>query len=263
MQSVSSEALSRRSFVRTGLAALGATATLGCGTDESVLAGPTSGTARLSARPGVPVGTPTLGASALGLGSPRDGWLYVPTTYTAATPTPMMVLLHGATGDSDNWVSYQTRAEERGIIALAIDSREGTWDVIRSSYGHDIRFLDSALQQVFDVCNVDPERMLAAGFSDGASYSLSVGLANGDLFSHVSGFSPGFVIPGSTAGKPTVFVSHGEADTILPVNLSRDQIVPGLRDAGYDVTYVEFAGGHQVPAEVAESALDWFLDLGA
>jgi phospholipase/carboxylesterase len=174
-----------------------------------------------------------------------------------------MVLLHGATGDADNWASYQARAEERGIIALAIDARESTWDFIRSSFGHDIRFLDSALEKTFGLCNVDPARMLITGFSDGASYSLSVGVANGDLFSHVAGFSPGFMSPDMTIGRPPVFVSHGEGDTILPVNQSRDQIVPALRNAGYDVTYVEFAGGHQLPAEISESALDWFLGIGA
>jgi predicted esterase len=49
---------------------------------------------------------------------------------------------------------------------------------------------------------------------------------------------------------------------VLPVAGSRDVIVPGLRDAGYDVTYTEFAGGHLVPAEISESALDWFLNGG-
>jgi predicted esterase len=36
-------------------------------------------------------------------------------------------------------------------------------------------------------------------------------------------------------------------------------IVPELRNAGYDVTYREFDGGHEVPAEISEEALDWFL----
>ncbi|MDX1394446.1 MAG: phospholipase [Gemmatimonadota bacterium] len=253
--------LSRRSFVRNGLAALGATASLGCGSNDPAGPAVDGGSPRLSARPGGTTGTPATGASALGLSAPRDGWLYVPTTYDAATPTPLMVLLHGSRGRADNWMSYQTRAEERGIIALAVDSRDATWDLIISDFGPDIAFLDAALEHAFALCNVDPARLLIGGFSDGASYALSVGLANGDLFSHVLAFSPGFNLTQPTVGMPSVFVSHGDADTILPVNSSRDDIVPDLRARGYDVSYLEFDGGHQVPAEVADAALDWFLGV--
>lgn len=34
---------------------------------------------------------------------------------------------------------------------------------------------------------------MCAGFSDGASYALSLGLPNGNLFSHIVAFSPGFM----------------------------------------------------------------------
>jgi predicted esterase len=60
-------------------------------------------------------------------------------------------------------------------------------------------------------------------------------------------------------GKPRIFVSHGTQDPILSVAASRDRIVPALREDGYDVTYEEFVGGHQVPRVVSEQALDWFL----
>jgi predicted esterase len=40
------------------------------------------------------------------------------------------------------------------------------------------------------------------GFSDGASYALSLGLANGDLFTHVLGFSPGFMRVPRHVGRP-------------------------------------------------------------
>jgi phospholipase/carboxylesterase len=43
------------------------------------------------------------------------------------------------------------------------------------------------------------------------------------------------------------------------VTISRDGIVPTLRRAGYDVTYREFEGYHEVPSEISETALDWFL----
>lgn len=151
------------------------------------------------------------------------------------------------------------------MVLLVPDSRGDTWDAIRGAFGPDVEFIDRALQHVFDRCAIDATRIALAGFSDGASYALSLGISNGDLFSHLIAYSPGFfesVEP--LVGKPRVYISHGEADVVLPVTLSRDRIVPTFTNAGYDVTYEEFAGGHEVPAAISESALDWFLeDQGA
>jgi len=54
-----------------------------------------------------------------------------------------------------------------------------TWDVILGQYGPDIAFIDSALAQTFSRYAFDPNH-IAVGFSDGASYALSVGITNGD-----------------------------------------------------------------------------------
>ena len=149
------------------------------------------------------------------------------------------------------------------MILLAPDSRSSTWDLVQGSFGPDVAFLDLALQYTFERCRIDPARLALGGFSDGASYALSLGLPNGDLFSHLVAYSPGFLVRSRPlAGTPRIFVSHGTNDTILPVSISRDTIVPALRDAGYDVTYQEFDGGHEVPAAISEAALDWFQAAG-
>jgi hypothetical protein len=44
--------------------------------------------------------------------------------------------------------------------------------------------------------------MCVAGFSDGASYSLSLGIGAGDVFSHVAAFSPGFMTPRDARAHP-------------------------------------------------------------
>ena len=146
------------------------------------------------------------------------------------------------------------------MIVLAPDSREVTWDLALGGFGPDVAFLDEALQFTFDRCRVDPTRIALGGFSDGASYALSLGVSNGDLFSHLIAYSPGFYLPATPiVGLPPVFVSHGTEDPILPVSTSRDVIVPELRGSGYDVVYEEFIGAHEVPPAITEGALDWFL----
>ena len=82
------------------------------------------------------------------------------------------------------------------------DSRGPPWDVLEGGYGPDVAFLDRALELTFSRCAIDPARIAAEGFSDGASYALSIGITNGDLFSHVIAFSPGFMAPKEPWGKP-------------------------------------------------------------
>ena len=258
---VSRPGMSRRRFVRSGLAAVAASMLPGCNPSSSTSTGPDgSGGPRLTARPGSPTVTPTVGLSELGIGTPRDGLLYVPESYSPETPAPLFIAFHGAGGTASAWASYYERAEARGMVFLATDSRASTWDVVFGGFGPDVAFLDEALEHTFDRCRIDPARIAMGGFSDGASYALSLGVSNGDLLSHLVGYSPGFHSPSDPiVGMPRVYISHGEQDAVLPVSISRDIIVPSFRNAGYDVTYEEFAGGHEVPGAISESALDWFL----
>lgn len=252
--------LSRRGFVQSSVGALLALALPGCGDSATDAPQPDP---RLTARPGTPTITPPSGLSPLGLGGNRDGVLYVPQSYSADTPAPLFVALHGAGGQGEQWASNPGWLETRGAILLAPDSRSATWDRVGGTFGPDVDFIDQALQYTFDRCNIDPTRLGLAGFSDGASYVLSLGISNGDLFSHLIAYSPGFSdLSVSLVGEPRIFVSHGRSDPILPVAATRDRIVPALRRAGYDVTYQEFAGGHEIPTSVFEASLDWFLAAG-
>ena len=172
-------------------------------------------------------------------------------------PLPLVVALHGAGGNGGQMTALlASAAAARGVLVLAPDSRGVSWDVIRGGYGADVAFVDDALAAVIATFPVDPEAVAVAGFSDGASYALSLGLANGDVFTEVLAWSPGFAAPAVEVGRPKVFVSHGTDDPVLPIDRCSRRIVPRLRDDGYDVTYEEFAGGHVVPPAILESSLD-------
>ena len=113
----------------------------------------------------------------------------------------------------------------------------------------------------FARCRVDPDHIIVEGFSDGASYGLGLGIANGDVFTRVVAFSPGFIprFDGDPVGSPPIFVAHGTQDQILPIDETSRYWVAVLRDEGYLVEFVEHDGGHQVPAAVAAQALEWSL----
>jgi phospholipase/carboxylesterase len=224
------------------------------------LDGTLTGSGRLRAHPKEPRGPAPAGLHRLDLDGRRDGLLYVPAGYRPDRPAPLAVLLHGAGGDAENGLGLLRRlADHAGLILLAPSSRGPTWDVILDEgFGPDVAALDRVLGYAFGRYAIDPGRVAIGGFSDGASYALSLGLTNGDLFTHVIAFSPGFMAPGVRHGKPRLFVSHGTDDRVLPIDPCSRRIVPKVRRAGYEVTYREFDGPHAVPGEIAREAVVWF-----
>ena len=221
---------------------------------------------RLRARPTAgAAGAAPVGLRPLGSGAARDGYLYVPLAYPAVYPAPLVVLLHGAGEDArDGLALLRQQADGAGLILLALSSRGPTWDLIlgRGRYGADVAAIDRALKSTFSRYAVDPACVAVGGYSDGASYALSLGIANGDLFTHVLAFSPGFMAPTGQVGAPRIFVSHGTRDGWLPIERCSRRIVPQLERAGYDVTYREFEGGHVVPPEIGREAADWLVAGG-
>src|SRR5215217_6286092 len=198
---------------------------------------PTNGLHELGRLRSRPVRTHA-GASPVGLRSLRsdnavsaDGYLYVPAGYRAEDPAPLVLLLHGAGEDArDGLAQLRGQADEAGLILLALSSRGPTWDAIlgRGRYGADVAAIDQALEHTFSRVRVDPERVGVGGYSDGASYALSLGIANGDLFSDVLAFSPGFLATTGRRGSPRIFVSHGTQDRWLPIDSCSRRIVSQL-----------------------------------
>nr|WP_282600109.1 PHB depolymerase family esterase [Patulibacter sp. SYSU D01012] len=183
--------------------------------------------------------------------------MYVPAE--REEPSPLVVLLHGAGGAAEAGIELlREHADEHGLLLLAPDARRATWDRVRGTFGPDVAFVQRALQQLLARHPVDPRRVALGGFSDGASYALSLGLGNGDLFTHLIALSPGFAAPPVRVGRPRIFVSHGVEDEVLPIDRCSRRLVPMLREEGYDVRYEEFADGHAVPPWLAAEAVRWF-----
>jgi phospholipase/carboxylesterase len=122
--------------------------------------------------------------------------------------------------------------EEFDFAVLAPRSTNATWDVIYGAFGVDVARIDAALAKTFQVVNVDSKLIALAGFSDGASDALALGLANGDLFTHVMAFAPGFMVPVPRIGKPRFFMVHGRRDNTLSIEATSRLYVPFLRTLG-------------------------------
>ena len=221
-----------------------------------------SGKARvglLTATPGEPMEVGAEGLHPLGLGNARDGLLYLPPT-AREREHPLILLLHGSGANARDIVGVlQHRAELNGCALLVPESRDYTWDVLTGGFGPDVQFIDEALAYTFARCRVDRSRVAIAGFSDGASYALTLGIANGGLFHHIMAFSPGFMQPPCVEDTPHVYMSHGREDRVLPIARCSRRILHELHILELNVNYREFPGGHRVPAEIAADAMEWFL----
>lgn len=256
--------LTRREWIQQTAAGAFAVATGGsCSSTIETGAPITPESGRLVARPAPPTESLAPGLWPLALGDPKDGFLYVPSEYRLEVPAALALLLHGAGQRAPLLLDpMRSLADEAGLVLLAVDSRESTWDTAYLPYRNDIPFIDSALALAFRKLAIDPLRVTVAGFSDGASYALSIGRINGDLFRRIAAFSPGYVADGYPQGKPRIFITHGTSDAILNINNTSRRLVPNLRQQNYSVEYHEFDGGHTIPGDLLRTATAWLAAAG-
>src|SRR4029077_251600 len=200
--------------------------------------------------------------------SGRNGLLYIPTG--DAEPLPLLVLLHKAGGSASEWFagggSYAPYAEKGRFIILAPESPGPTWGTGPKNWGYDYLAIKRALEEAFARCAIDRNRLAIGGFSDGASYALSLGLANGDVFSYIIALSPGFIVRAQARGRidnnnkvriPLVYIAHGTADNVLPITSTSRIFASSLRKNGYNVEFREFSGGHHLSRQVVDQAMTW------
>jgi phospholipase/carboxylesterase len=224
-------------------------------------------TTRIAARPQRPTMAIAPGVHDLAIGTAyyrgelRDGMLFVPRRPASERGSPLLILMHGGAGDADQFRHTFPLADAAGVAVLALDARHNTWDAVDSPFGPDVLFIDAALRHTFARVAIDPTRIALGGMSDGGMYALSVGMMNGDLFTHIVAVAPGYVdMPGPPVGRPRIFLAHGARDNVYAVSGSRDRLAPQLRNAGYDVTYFEFDGPHFMTAVAARAALEWLVN---
>lgn len=206
---------------------------------------------------------------------PDNAVAYVPSKMDGG-PGRLLVLLHGAGGRASNFIGhFIPEAEKRGIALLAVGSRGPTWDLIEalgkseasgqepgeaeSESAIDLPRINAAIERVRRCTPGDAAHTALAGFSDGASYALSIGAGRSDLFGTLIAFSPGIaIISYEPSPNQRIFIAHGRRDQILSFAERDNTLVPGLRGAGFDITFRPFDGDHSVPADIRAEALDFF-----
>ena len=188
-------------------------------------------------------------------------------------PATTLVLLHGAGGQAGGMIErFRRVADAERLVLLAPQSAGRTWDLILAASasrgsgtfrfsGGDADRIERAMHRLSERTSIDSDRVTLAGFSDGASYALSLGPTRANRYRSILAFSPGFVARASaTTGRQPIFIAHGRRDNILPFARSRDIVVPQLRSAGHQVTFHPFDGGHSIAEGAITQALR-FLEM--
>src|SRR5258708_6008292 len=200
------------------------------------------------------------GRNRLGIADERDSVLFVPTGLGGRGTVALFVMFHGAGGFPEKVLPFiEEHAERDKFLILAPHSMYPTWDIGIGGSGPGLDRLHQGLIEVTSRYRIDRDHLAFAGFSDGASYALSIGITNGDIASHVIAFSGGFMSIFTQEGAPKVFIAHGLRDEQLPIETRSPGNATKLKAAGYDVQYIEFNGLHAIQPAVAGMAIQFFL----
>ncbi|WP_209313636.1 alpha/beta hydrolase family esterase [Jannaschia formosa] len=251
------------------------------------------------------------GCGAEGACTLENGRYYIALPPSPDGPVPAVVFLHGFGGSGEGTMRQRGMIEAitaRGYAFLAPDGqpRPGRgglrWD-FRGEPGADRRDEDAFLRDVVaDAARhgVDPERVILAGFSNGAFQVVYQACRDPGAFAAWAPVSGGFwrPHPEGCAGPVRLFQTHGWRDATVPLEgrplgggaVAQGDIFEGLalfrrangcawdNPDGYDETgqflrrrwdcapgsaleLALFPGGHGVPSGWAEMMLDWFEGL--
>ena len=167
-----------------------------------------------------------------GASNERPYEVFVPSVYDGATPTPLVILLHGYTASGSLQEAYwqiQPHAEARGFLYVHPDGTQDTqgnqfWnatDACCNFTGSDVddsAYLRSIIDQVKAQYNVDPKRVFVMGHSNGGFMSYRMACDHADAIAAIASLA-GATFNDPTLCQPSEPVSvlqiHGTADTTI------------------------------------------------
>jgi phospholipase/carboxylesterase len=198
----------------------------------------------------------------------RGGFsMYVPEYYAPDRAWPLVMALHGGSGNGRNFLwSWLRDARSFGAILVAPTATGNTWALMGED--NDTPNLLQILQTVQGRWHVDRRRLLLTGMSDGGTFCYVSGLERTSPFTHLAPVAATFhplmaemADADRLRGLP-IFQVHGRLDWMFPVQVAR-QTHSLLSAAGADVTYREIDDlSHTYPREINAQILRWLNEVG-
>jgi phospholipase/carboxylesterase len=193
----------------------------------------------------------------------RGGYsVYIPEYLTPETPVPVVMALHGGSGHGSAFLwTWVREARSRGLIVIAPTSTGGTWNFADPE--NDIAHIKRALEVIRSQWNIQPDRMLLTGISDGGTFTLLSGLMEDSPFTHLAPIAASFnpvlleISDASRLNGLPIYLIHGTLDWMFSIQVAR-MARNVLGGAGASVTFREIRDlSHTYPTEENELIIDW------
>jgi phospholipase/carboxylesterase len=200
---------------------------------------------------------------------------FLPTGYEPGYAYPLLVFFHGRGGSERQLVRLAPRVSRRNYICIGIrgpepvlDRNSGRrgfgWAADTLSEPHIEDYVFSAIEQTFQTYNIHQDRIYLAGFCEGASQALRMGLRNPETFAGVislNGKMPGggplLRLP---AGRQLrVLLCHGIANVTVPLTTAR-QDFRLLYTAGLPVRLQTYPTTHRIHADMLRDIDRWVME---
>ncbi len=214
-------------------------------------------------------------------------YVVVPEDYDAEERYPLVIGLHGYGSNYERFSDlfqrpYKTDTSKKSMkigfiyaapcapYPMAVGSEPGySWTIRQEGLDEktiklDADYISSLALELLKSFNVDTNRVYLLGFSQGASMAYNIGLNRPERFKGVIAFGgwmdtvlvSGEALKKAGAKGMRVFIAHGKDDRVVPLEASQNAY-KRLKDAGLDVQLNQFEGGHEVPMETLEFAMEW------
>jgi phospholipase/carboxylesterase/glyoxalase family protein len=181
-----------------------------------------------------------------------------------------LLLLHGTGGDENDLLplgkelapgvailSPRGKVSEHGMPRFFRRLAEGVFD--EEDLKLRTRELASFVEEASGRYRLDPGRVFAVGFSNGANIAASLLLSNPGLLRGAVLFRPMVPFepeePPDLSGVP-IFVGAGEMDQIVPRE-NTERLVELLKEAGAEVSLRWQPGGHGLEMDEVQEARGW------
>ncbi len=184
--------------------------------------------------------------------------LYIPESYDGKTPWPLVVALHGGYGHGRDFIwTWLREARSRKFMLLSPTSLDITWSLLNPKL--DGTALYKMLDTVRSHWQVDSNRILLTGISDGGTFTLVCGMQKDSPFTAFAPvactLSPMDI---SHAKDKRILWIHGALDWMFPVHTAQGACEL-LKMAGADIMLrVVNNLSHTYPREENDRILAWF-----
>ncbi len=191
------------------------------------------------AHPPRPIGSDYSGAIDIG-GQDRLYYVHLPPQYTPRQRWPLVLMFHGfkeTAEDARTITRFDALADAEGFIVVYPQGFLHQWHyepTLRSQYVDDVAFMVALLERLAEEVSFDPQRVYAAGFSQGGFFAQRLACDLSDRIAALgvvgSTMSPGQQATCQPTRPVPVMFIHGDADPVIPYVSPNEAIVLGVAE---------------------------------